>query len=222
MAAEALSSSNDRQNNDTLSNVEVVPKAAVLRGLPQEGGLKNTQEMMAGSLLRKRHKSTDDAKAENECTKRKRITVIDRAREWQSDKVQYVFHNFHKGYRTQCSGYVAHAWKVPLQDPSRTPRCYHFERYGLAISIRKDQLQMGDAMVCNSKKYAVMNIKKGQQAGGHCLIFERWTNDSHTAFVGWELCNDAFCSGVTQREIPYPYFYKKNCWEPMRYTNITC
>ena len=226
-AVEVLLSSYDKNNETHTSAVTAVAVPTYLQmNKPRfnTSAVTNTQGRNMGDLLRKRRNPMDDTKLENDCTKQKRKTVIDRAREWQDDKVQYVSHNFHKGYRTQCSGFVLYAWDVPLRDPNDTPRCYQFEELGLAIArtIQKDQLTMGDAMVCNHKKYRVANLERGHQDGGHCLIFERWTNDSLTAFVGWELCADATCTDVTRREIPYPYFYKTNCWEPMRYSNITC
>lgn len=75
-------------------------------------------------------------------------------------------------------------------------------------------------MVCNDRKNGPVIVKEGQQGWGHCLIFEKWTNASRTAYIGFELCSDAVCHGLTRREIPYPYYYKRNCWEPMRSTAI--
>ncbi len=156
-----------------------------------------------------------------------RQSILQRAILWQQENVTYKFNAFHRGYRTQCSGYLAWAWAIPNPDPHRTPRCFDLEPRGLAIVISKDDLLPGDAMVCNTRKHPLIgkdkpNKAKGEQSGGHCLVFEQWTNESRTHYIGWEHCGDAVCRDVTHREIPYPYFYKQSCWEPMRYTNMTC
>ena len=154
-----------------------------------------------------------------------RRNIILRAQKWLEEEVEYKFTAFHEGYRTQCSGFVSAAWNLNVSHPKDTPRCYNLEDRGLAVAIKKDELRMGDAMVCNSHKIAAYTKetpkKKGQQGGGHCLIFERWTDDSRTAYIGYELCNDATCKNVVRHEIPYPYNYKTRCWEPMRRT-VSC
>ena len=151
-----------------------------------------------------------------------RELVIARANIWKTQGIKYKFHAYYVGYRTQCSGYLSFAWNLK-QDLklTRTPRCYDLEPKGIAQIILKEDLKKGDAMVCNHKKYKV-TVGAGEQGGGHCLIFERWANEDKTSYIGWELCNDATCKGVTRREIPYPYFYKTNCWEPMRYIGLNC
>mmetsp|Transcript_10664 Transcript_10664/g.19561 ORF Transcript_10664/g.19561 Transcript_10664/m.19561 type:complete len:254 (+) Transcript_10664:80-841(+) len=157
----------------------------------------------------------------------RRQSVLKRSKIWLDDNVTYEFKHFHEGYRTQCSGFVSWAWGIPNPDPHDTPRCYNLEKRGLAKVIGKDDMRPGDAMVCNVRKYPLKgadkpNRKRGEQAGGHCLIFEQWVNEAKTSYIGWELCSDATCKGMTRRIIPYPYYYKKSCWEPMRHLNITC
>jgi hypothetical protein len=169
----------------------------------------------------------DDAMMNNNCENdNRRRRIIQRAQRWLDANVQYNFNAFHEGYRTQCSGFVSAAWNLRNPIPEKTPRCFDFEPRGLAKVISKHELEMGDAMVCNSHKndpWKYDKRKPGQQGGGHCLLFEKWTDDSRTAYVGWELCADADCQGVNRREIPYPYFYKKSCWEPMqRYDMDDC
>lgn len=165
------------------------------------------------------------------CEELERHEIIARAQRWLDAKVPYEFKAFYEGYRTQCSGFVAAAWNLDNPEPQNTPRCYNLESRGLAhVLIDKSELLMGDVLVCNSKKHRPLFNNNGtssyshpkeQQGGGHCLIFEQWTLPNKTSYIGWELCNDATCHGMIRREIPYPYFYKENCWEPMRRTNIS-
>jgi hypothetical protein len=94
------------------------------------------------------------------------------------------------------------------------------ESKGIAKVISAADLRPGDAMVCNHKKFAVRGLAPGQQGGGHCLLFAGWSNANRSEYIGLELCGDAHCRGATRRRIPFPYFYKQSCFEPMRATYL--
>lgn len=167
-------------------------------------------------------------RVEDEPCLKARKKVLQRAQEWMDDNVPYDFHLYHKGYRAQCSGFLSFAWNI--SNPythNATLRCYELEDTGTAVVIPKEDLQLGDSMVCNMKKFWPSLKPKdkpkkrlGQQGGGHCLVFEQWANENKTSYIGWEQCQDAHCKDTVRREIPYPYFYKKGCWEPMRFTGL--
>lgn len=208
------------------------------------------QEEESKSMIRKSHDDDhDDADAEkdnlssssaassssnltnNNYCENERRAILTRAQRWLDAKVPYQFFQFHDGYRQQCSGFLSAAWNLTVVHPKDTPRCFHLENRGLAVVINKADLQMGDAIVCNALKYKPIykdeygnnssKPSRGQQGGGHCFLFEQWVDhERKTSFIGWELCKDANCQGVTRREIPYPYFYKQNCFEPMRRTDL--
>ena len=184
----------------------------------------------------------DEKHSSSSCVKEAGQKILQRMYDYQNDHVKYDFYHYHKEYRSQCSGFVSYAWDVASSTTfnnatttttqnnytrSNTLRCYELETHGIAHVISKDELRLGDAMVCNTYKYKLKGTDKprkelGQQSGGHCLIFEKWV-DSRTksSFIGWEHCKDKTCHDTTRREIPYPYFYKKGCWEPMRYTKTS-
>jgi hypothetical protein len=168
-------------------------------------------------------KGADEVVNVHQCEQRQGI--LRRAQEWANDGIKYDFHNFYKGYRAQCSGFVSFVLNLTVPNWERTPRCYEFEKKGHLVSISKNELQPGDIMVCNINKNPLPANERprkalGQQIGGHCLLFDHWVNASKTAYIGWENCDDATCHDATRRLIPYPYFYKPSCWEPMRFKGL--
>ncbi|MFD0273708.1 hypothetical protein ACFVHB_07285 [Kitasatospora sp. NPDC127111] len=131
-----------------------------------------------------------------------RSQVIDRAASWVDQGLKYSGEGSYQGYRTDCSGYVSMAWKLSYSMDTTS-----FVPTGVASWIGKGDLKPGDAL---------LNDAAGRY--GHVVLFERWANDAHTSYLGYEFTG----SGVHHREIPYPYFPGSpgNPYRPVRNNSI--
>lgn len=90
------------------------------------------------------------------------------------------------GYRRDCSGYASMALGLP--GPGLNVR-------GLVARstlLTKADLRAGDLLA---------NPTPG--AGGHVVIFDRWTDATMTKYLGYEQSGDG---GTHHRAIPYPYY----------------
>lgn len=121
-----------------------------------------------------------------------RQEIIKRANTWVERGVPYsqsAYTNDPNGkqYRTDCSGFVSMAWGLDQSLTTVTlPTVAH--------PISKDELQPGDIL-----------LKGGPGSGGnngHVVIFNGWTDETHTAYYGLE---EAGGVGATARVISYPY-----------------
>jgi hypothetical protein len=121
--------------------------------------------------------------------------ALARAESWVLAGVPYSMAATHDGYRTDCSGFVSMAWglseslsTVTLPDVCRP--------------ITATVLRAGDVL---------LNTAPG--SAGHVVLFDRWANPAHTAYVGYEQS-----PGVTKHHvIPYPYFSGHGHFAPYRH-----
>ncbi|RFS87309.1 peptidoglycan endopeptidase [Actinomadura spongiicola] len=104
-----------------------------------------------------------------------RDKVIERAKTWNpgtDDRVRYSQTRTYKGYRTDCSGYVAMA--LGLSGPG--PNTVGFTSSRLTERIKMSELKKGDL---------VMDAQ-GTNTTRHVVIFEKWANKAHTAYWAYE------------------------------------
>jgi hypothetical protein len=90
------------------------------------------------------------------------------------------------GYRRDCSGYASMA--LGLVGPG-------LDAAALATGstpIPKTALRAGDLL-----------INAAPDNGGHVVIFDHWTDQAMTSYIGYEQSGDG---GTHHRVIPYPYF----------------
>jgi len=125
-----------------------------------------------------------------------RDDVMRRAKYWANEDVPYNQSGYYpdqqgKRYRTDCSGYVSMAWKLP---ESKTTRSLST----VAKRIRKDQLEKGDILLYPDY---------------HVLIFEYWVDGDKTKYKAYEHTRQ----GIKHRDVLYP---KAHTYEPYRYNNI--
>lgn len=130
-----------------------------------------------------------------------RSQVISRAQSWVGIGLVYNQSGMHDGYRTDCSGYVSMAWDLSSSLTTDT-----FIPSGVAQQITKADLKPGDALLNDASGNA-----------GHVVLFESWTDSSHTAYNGYEFSGS---SNVVHRVIPYPYFAGYGDFFPVRLKNI--
>ena len=101
---------------------------------------------------------------------------------------------WHEGYRTDCAGYVSMCWGLGSSLVTSTmPQVAH--------PVAKQDLRPGDVLL------------NTDVATGHVILFDRWADYGHTAYVGFELCPQ----GTLHHVIPYPYYPGYGNYEPYRY-----
>jgi len=101
------------------------------------------------------------------------------------------------GYRRDCSGYASMALGLP--GPG-------LDTGGLAARstpIQKADLRAGDLLI---------NPAPGN--AGHVVIFDRWTDQTMTSYIGYEQSGDG---GTHHRVISYPYFGGDQQFSPYRF-----
>ncbi|MBS2554302.1 hypothetical protein KGQ19_46355 [Catenulispora sp. NL8] len=98
-------------------------------------------------------------------------------------------------YRADCSGFVSYA--LHISDTSPTPgglvSGQMYESNGF-VDVAKDNLQQGDVLT---------NPSAGSQ--GHVVMFDHWSDSSHTAYWGFEQHGPSGSYGTAYRLITYPY-----------------
>jgi hypothetical protein len=87
------------------------------------------------------------------------------------------------GYRDDCSGSVSAAWGLPKPGTN----CIGLMGSSISHRVTKDELQPGDALICNS----------------HVALFGGWANSEHSQYYALE---DNGVEGTVAHVIPYPYF----------------
>ena len=115
--------------------------------------------------------------------------------QWVTAKVPYNANANHDGYVQGCEGIVGYGWEFPK------PGVYSGDlmNQGWCKKITKDQLLMGDIMVC---------------PGSHQLLFHSWVDSAKTQYTAIELSP----SGSNKHVLPYPYWssYNPGCYVPCR------
>ena len=121
---------------------------------------------------------------------------------WTHKNVSTNHCGHYNGYRTDCSGFVDYCLHIPSRATSGD---YHDFTY----SIRKDDLRMGDAIVCPHGG----DPNATDTDGGHVVLFDQWENSSNmTKYWLFELCNHPGCRGTYHRLAPYPYDDRASCF----------
>lgn len=105
-----------------------------------------------------------------------RKTVINRAKKWltanNGKQVPYSQTKTWGGYRTDCSGYVSMALKLPKPGPNTV---------GLANSSHTKKIKMA-----NLKKGDLVIDAKGNSNTRHVVIFQKWVNSNKNAYWAYE------------------------------------
>lgn len=91
-----------------------------------------------------------------------RSAIIARGQVWVDKNVPYSQTKTYDGYRTDCSGFVSMCWQLPKDGPSTS----EFPNY--SVKITKNDLQPGDAMLCE---------------GHHIVLFAGWKDSGKTQYV---------------------------------------
>jgi hypothetical protein len=134
--------------------------------------------------------------------------VVARARYWLDKGIPYSKSASYpdaagRNYRTDCSGYVSMAWHLGTSRVTFGDASQNLAGVASALSS-KDQLQRGDLMMAPGEN-------------GHAVLFEQWTNSSHTSYLGYEFGS----TPVTYRVIPYPYDPSDpRTFSPYHYTKL--
>lgn len=106
----------------------------------------------------------------------KRSVVMDRARYWVDQNVQYNQKGTYPGpggaanYRRDCSGFVSMCLMLPAPGPNTDLLAGSAYTHGIA----KANLKRGDILV---------------RAGVHTVLFQKWDNAAHTRFWLFEMAN---------------------------------
>lgn len=107
-----------------------------------------------------------------------RAEMLKRAESWltANDGAQVPYSqtsNWSDGYRQDCSGYVAMALGIGTPGPNTVGFA---ESRDLTTPISLDELRPGDLLI----------DADGSNTTRHVVIFEGWTDDSHTAYSAYE------------------------------------
>jgi len=130
-----------------------------------------------------------------------RNTTLSRAQQWVDAPVGYSQHKYHKGYRTDCSGYVSACWATGT---SWATASFH----NVTHKITKASLRPGDAM-----------LKKGY----HIRLFYGWLDEAKTQYVAYESGTD-MVSGKSKVAICRVHSYaedRASGFVPTRYDHIS-
>lgn len=129
-----------------------------------------------------------------------RAEVITRAQTWMDEgPVPYNQHAYYRGYRTDCSGYVSMAWRLPA------PGLTTVSLQEVSHVISKSDLKAGD----------VLDDASGTDR--HVVLFHRWVDAGHTQYLAYEQSGDG---GTHHRVVPYPYFPGHGPFVPRRFDHI--
>ncbi|OIV38665.1 hypothetical protein BIV57_04560 [Mangrovactinospora gilvigrisea] len=124
----------------------------------------------------------------------RRAAILERAARWAAQRVPYTMYGYHGGWRADCSGFVSMAWQLHTSMTTVTlPEVAH--------RVLKAQLRPGDVL-----------LNKAPGRHGHVVLFERWTDESHTSYLAYEQSP----GGTKHRVVPYPYFPGHGAFEPYR------
>ncbi|WP_141581674.1 C40 family peptidase [Actinomadura sp. WMMA1423] len=104
-----------------------------------------------------------------------RSEIIARARTWHphsDQRVPYSQTATHKGYRTDCSGYVSMALGLPKPGTNTV---------GLTSSRYTERIAMSEL-----KKGDLVMDALGSNTTRHVVIFEKWADKAHTSYWAYE------------------------------------
>lgn len=104
-----------------------------------------------------------------------RSQVIARAKSWNphsGDRIPYSQSDYHEGYRTDCSGFVAMTLGLPKPGPNTV---------GLTSSRFTKRIKMSEL-----KKGDLVMDAQGTNTTRHVVIFEKWANSRHTSYWAYE------------------------------------
>lgn len=104
-----------------------------------------------------------------------RSQVIERAKTWNphsDSRVRYSQTDYHEGYRTDCSGFVAMTLGLPKPGPNTV---------GLTSSRLTKRIKMSEL-----KKGDLVMDAQGTNTTRHVVIFEKWANSRHTSYWAYE------------------------------------
>ena len=136
--------------------------------------------------------------------------IATRADEWISANPTYSMSVGSAGFgefRADCSGFVSFALHLSDTSPTLgglvTGQMYESNGF---VDVAKDNLQQGD-------------ILDNPAAGGdgHVVLFDHWTDSSHTAYWGFENTGSGNSGYHT---IPYPYWSGAGTFYPQHYTKL--
>ena len=98
-------------------------------------------------------------------------------------------------YRSDCSGFVSYALHISDTTPTDGGLVsgQMYESNGF-VDVAKDSLQQGDVLT---------NPSQGGQ--GHVVLFDHWSDSSHSAYWGFEQTGPTGHKGPQYRLITYPY-----------------
>ncbi|MFG2016575.1 hypothetical protein [Actinomadura geliboluensis] len=105
----------------------------------------------------------------------KRSKVIELAKTWNphsSRRVPYSQTDYHNGYRTDCSGFVAMTLGLAKPGPNTV---------GLTSSRYTERIKMSEL-----KKGDLVMDAEGTNTTRHVVIFEKWANKAHTSYWAYE------------------------------------
>ncbi|HEY4023845.1 MAG TPA: NlpC/P60 family protein, partial [Pseudonocardiaceae bacterium] len=111
-------------------------------------------------------------------------------------------------YRTDCSGFVSMALHLTPTGLAALNSAEMYEANGF-VDVAKDSLQQGDILT---------NPIAGPQ--GHVVLFDHWTDSSHTAYWGFEQHGPTGSYGTAYRVIQYPYDPGNGNFYPQHYTKL--
>ncbi|MFG2883880.1 peptidoglycan-binding protein [Streptomyces sp. NPDC048297] len=132
-----------------------------------------------------------------------RTAIINRAKIWIAAKVPYSMTSYWTdGYRQDCSGYVSMAWGLAANEWTGS-----LDQFG--VKITKDELQPGDMLLFHNKD--------NPEKGSHVVIFDGWTDYTHTYYTVYEQTPPRTRTQPT----PYQYWSNANKYLPYRYKALT-
>jgi hypothetical protein len=111
-------------------------------------------------------------------------------------------------YRTDCSGFVSMALHLTPTGLDALNSADMYEANGF-VDVAKDNLQQGDILT---------NPIAGPD--GHVVLFDHWTDSSHTAYWGFEQHGPSGSYGTAYRIIQYPYDPGHGNFYPQHYTRL--
>jgi hypothetical protein len=131
-----------------------------------------------------------------------RADIIGRAKEWVSAQVPYSMSAYWwDGYRQDCSGFVSMAWNLPRNEWTGS-----LHQFGTRIS--KEELQPGDILLFHNPS--------DPDEGSHVVLFDGWTDYTHTYYVVFEQTRP-----TTRRQVtPYAYWSHSDRYVPYRYKGL--
>ncbi|SER28057.1 FG-GAP-like repeat-containing protein [Actinokineospora terrae] len=106
----------------------------------------------------------------NAMTEVTRSEVLARARDWVARAVPYSHVRHTDGYRQDCSGFVAMAWRLRDNPSTRTLPAR-------ATRIGKDELRAGDVLLW---------VNPDPTGFGHVRVFDRWADPDRSAYWVYE------------------------------------